>query len=99
MIDDRLCITDQILSELKQMRNGGATAEQIIAHAKQAGVPKGAVTVALRLSGVMSLRNAKMAVHYSEAYASSREQSEVFEQSIFDALKQIEQAEQSLTAA
>lgn len=91
---DRLLHIDDVLIEtLRRKHTQGETPSAIISYLARIGVPKPGAIVALRRAQVMSLSDAKVAVHLSEAYAYRREADEAFEESVVRAVEEIQRTE------
>jgi hypothetical protein len=88
-----LKINDDLLDRLRTMGAEGATPTAMIDFLHTQGVPKPGAVLALRLTKVMPVSETKAAVHLSEAYAYRREADEAFEESVIQAMDEIERSE------
>ena len=88
-----LHISDELIEEIRGMHLRGMAPQAIISILQQRSVPKPGATLLLRKAGVMSLGEAKQAVHHSEAYSYRRTADEAFEDSFVASLEEIERSE------
>ena len=91
-------LTAEILDNVRTLHAAHATHDEIIWYLFRAGVPKPAVMLALRITGVMGLGEAKEITHEHPAFEFRRANDEAFHESVIDAWDEIEAAERAEVA-
>ena len=86
--DPRFELTEERLSTLRCMHNEGSSFDEMIWFLFKAGVPKPGVILALRITGVMGLAEAKETTHNHPAFEFRRADDEAFRESLFTALEE-----------